>query len=130
MDIAITTGKMKSIQEVFYRDGNKIMIRYLKKTFWFDLREESFGQVIFRGVSSDPEPLSNFSKANLSEYQLILLNAYVYLHDAFEDGIEKELSFKELDNIKYLVLSIRKILKMYTNYIDQYDDLMKGFKDL
>lgn len=121
---------MKYIKDVLLRDDNKIRISYLNESLWLDINLETFGYVVFRVKVSDPEPLSQFSKDELLKYQYILLNTYVYLHDSLEDGIKNKISKKDLDYFKSLILTFRKILKIYTNYINDYDELVKGFKDM
>jgi hypothetical protein len=121
---------MKHISKVFLRDDNKILISSINGEFWFDLNLETYGHVVYRRRSSGPESLSKFSKEELLKYQYILLNAYVYLHDTLEKGIVNNVSKNDLDNYKTMIFTIRKILMIYTNYIDEYDELVKNYKDI
>ena len=121
---------MKYIKDVFLRDDNKIRILYLDKEIWFDISKDTFGYIVYRVKLSDPENLTEFSKDELLKYQYILLNSYVYLYDLLEQGINNNISKNKLDHFKSIILIVRKILKIYTNYIDQYDELVRVYKDI
>jgi hypothetical protein len=106
------------------------MISYLDDHLWLDLKPETFGCVIYRNGASGPEVLSQFSKDELLKYQYILLNTYLYLYDLLEEKIECKASKNDLDYNKSLILTIRKILMIYTNYINDYDEMVKKFKEI
>lgn len=122
---------MEYIKEVFLRDDNKLGIVYLDDLYlWLDTNSNTFGFIVYRIRTSGPESMSAFSKEELLDYQYIILNAYMYSYDLLENGIEKNLSKKDLENYKSIVMILRKVLRKYTDYINQYDELLKEFKDV
>lgn len=121
---------MNYINRVYLRDDNKLMIHYLEKYEWFDVSNDYFGCVVYRVGTSGPEPLTDFSKEQLTEYQNVILNAYIYQYDLLDEGIQNNLSKKELDGHKFTLLTLRKLLRMYTNYINSYDEILKEYENL
>lgn len=122
---------MEYIKKVFLRDDNKLGIVYLDDLYlWLDTNSNTFGFIVYRIGTSGPESMSAFSKEELLDYQYIILNAYMYSYDLLENGIEKNLSKKDLENYKSIVMILRKVLRKYTDYINQYDELLKEFKDV
>ena len=73
---------------------------------------------------------SSMSKDELEKNQKIILFAYVYLYDKLNEAIENSESKKTLDDIKERILRIREFLNHITKYIDDYDNLLKKYKDV
>lgn len=121
---------MNFIKEVFFRDDNKIFIKYLDQVLWLSMFEKPVEKMEYGIGSREPLPMTNFSKDDLIHYQYVLLHAYVYLHDSLEDGIKNNASKKALDGNRSQISIIRKLLRGFTNYIDQYDELVKGYEDI
>ena len=48
---------------------------------------------------------NDFDKSKILEIQNILLNAYVFSHDALDKALKEEASIKDLDNLKKCVLA-------------------------
>ena len=87
---------------------------------------------IIGGTPIDREFLdySEYSKKQLENFQKIILQSYVFLHDKLEEAIKKSESKSTLEEIKGKLLHVRDQLRHITKYIDSYDDILEDYKDI
>jgi phosphomevalonate kinase len=71
-----------------------------------------------------------FSKEDLKEIQLIMLNAYVFVNDKLDEAVANSESKEKLDEIRTRIKVLRKHLRYITNYIDSYDEMLEDYKEV
>jgi hypothetical protein len=75
--------------------------------------------------------LSSFSKPELQDIKLILLDAYVYSYDLLEESILKSSSKEDLETQKKTIKEIRENLRKIANYIDSYEsEILSEYKNI
>ncbi len=73
---------------------------------------------------------NEFSKGELTEYRVLMFEGYLWLHDKLEKELDNDAAKSELEEIRYSLRLLRKHMKSITDYINNYDEMKKEFKDL
>jgi len=86
--------------------------------------EDSSLKINDNGNSGSQKGISNFSKHQLKDLALIILESYIYSHKKMKEMIEQEVSEKVLSDQKRLILLIRDVLETLTSYISDYHKIV------
>lgn len=74
------------------------------------------------GYSLHLKHYSNLSKAELLNYQIIILNAYFFQMDKVEDFKVKDYSIESIKEEAELIVQIRVHLRSISKFIDSYEE--------
>lgn len=121
---------MKTIEEINNKAYGILDIEHIEGSITINSSNLSYYKEKININHGDWKSYSTFSKEELTVFQIILLNAYVFLNDEMEEAIKGSKSKQLLDKLKGNILSTRNHLRSITNYIDSYEDLLKEYEEI
>ncbi|MDN3620430.1 hypothetical protein QWY81_13265 [Polaribacter undariae] len=128
---------MRTIKDViFYTNSNELEIRHINGYLGIQNTKTSYYKAIKIGETKIElnnkkyKHYNSFSKNELIMIQNILLLAYVFLNDQIDEVIKNSESMELLEEIKCKIISLRKHLRFITNNIENYEELLKEYKDI